>query len=439
MRLAVAWDAVRFSNRGLKPVATSLGPDVMPLPPAAGLPPRLPAVVRATYVRDRTRGICQGWVESCTGTFALLIAIRYFAADESIKTLLPAAGGLGLICSPLVLAVFSRLSIPYARLLGGIWWLIAGCLFAAALVPALPLFVVAMVGAGFLLNQSLGFMTTLYTRNYPSSERGSRLSTVFVILSLSSMTVGYLGGIWLDFALANYRWLFAGGGVAALIAGLAVGGMPSDPANQLPNRNPWHNLRLIRDDRLFAWTLGGWMLMGMGNLMLIPARIEYLANPIYGLNLTNTEVSTLLLTVVMAFRLLSTKVWGYFFDRVNLFSLRLILNLLFMASIVVFFNSATFWTLAIGCALLGVSFGGGGIMWSLFVTKLAPRGQVSAYMSVHSFLTGLRSTAAPFLGYAVLTIHPTFAAWVGCLLIGLSTLVFLPLRRAEQVRVAMAE
>ncbi|MEZ5302399.1 MAG: hypothetical protein R3F11_17460 [Verrucomicrobiales bacterium] len=43
--------------------------------------------------------------------------------------------------------------------------------------------------------------------------------------------------------------------------------------------------------------------------------------------------------------------------------------------------------------------GGGNIAWSLWVTKLAPADRVAEYMSVHTFTTGLRGMAAPFLGF----------------------------------------
>ena len=46
--------------------------------------------------------------------------------------------------------------------------------------------------------------------------------------------------------------------------------------------------------------------------------------------------------------------------------------------------------------------GGGNLSWSLWVTKFATKERTAAYMSVHTFLTGIRGFAAPFLGFYLL-------------------------------------
>jgi hypothetical protein len=51
----------------------------------------------------------------------------------------------------------------------------------------------------------------------------------------------------------------------------------------------------------------------------------------------------------------------------------------------------------IGMILLGVSFSGGNVAWSLWVTKIAPPDLVADYMAVHTFMTGLRGIVAPGL------------------------------------------
>jgi MFS family permease len=183
------------------------------------------------------------------------------------------------------------------------------------------------------------------------------------------------------------------------------------------------------EDKLFGAVLIAWMLMGLGNLMLIPLRVEYLANPEYGINATNAQISIILVSVVLTFRVLSTKIWGFFFDRMNVITLRIILNILFVISIVLFFFSTNLYIMSLGTALLGMAFGGGGIMWTLYVTKIAPPDKVTVYMSVHGFLTGMRMTIAPFIGYSLLAwISPRETAWIAISLIFASTLIFIPLR-----------
>jgi predicted MFS family arabinose efflux permease len=81
----------------------------------------------------------------------------------------------------------------------------------------------------------------------------------------------------------------------------------------------------------------------------------------------------------------------------------MIINTLQMVSIFVFFSTKNIWILGLAAALNGVAMGGGTLSWNLWVTKFAPKERTAAYMSVHTFLTGVRGFAAPFLGFYLLT------------------------------------
>ena len=73
--------------------------------------------------------------------------------------------------------------------------------------------------------------------------------------------------------------------------------------------------------------------------------------------------------------------------------------------------------------------------WALWVTKIAPKGRESSYMSVHSFFTGVRGVPAPFLGYWILTtLGPSQVSWTSALLIGVSCLIFLKLSSDERLK-----
>ena len=81
---------------------------------------------------------------------------------------------------------------------------------------------------------------------------------------------------------------------------------------------------------------------------------------------------------------------------------RISLNLIMLIAILIYFNSNTFFGVALGSAIAGIGTGGANIAWNLWVTKLAPTGRESDYMSIHMFLTGIRGSTAPFLGYLLL-------------------------------------
>lgn len=390
---------------------------------------------RITYFWDRIRGGGQGIIETCWRVFALLIAIRVFQADESIKQFIPVGLGIGFLLTPLTLALASRSERSISLFLGTVGLGIAAGLTTMIFAPSITVFVGGVMLAQICAAQGVPLITHLYARNYRPNERGGRLATTFLIGSLLAAIYGYLGGELLDWHVAAYPLVFGIGAAAALLSAFAMARIPAEPASRLTARNPLRSLAVVWEDKLFGVILIAWMLMGLGNLMQVPLRVEYLANPAYGINASNAQISALMVSTVLGFRLLSTKIWGWLFDRLNVITLRISLNLVFIASIATFFFTESLWLMAVGSALMGTAFGGGGIMWNLYVTKIAPPQKVATYMSVHSFMTGIRMTAAPFLGYAIMEIsHPSTAAYFAMCLIGISTLIFLPLRPILQKR-----
>ena len=387
------------------------------------------SITEQTYFWDRIRGLGQGLGETCWNVFALLVAIRVFHADDSVKQFIPAGLGFGLLLSPIGLGIANRIQLRISSIVSILWIGIALALGGMALSSQILPFVLCVALAQVLASQGVPMLTHLYSENYPSRERGNRLSTTFIIGSIAGIAFGYVGGKLLDLDVQFYPVIFLIGLVAALVSAWACRNIPSQNAHTLMSRHPLKSLAFAWRDKLFRNMLIGWMLIGLGNLMMIPIRVEYLANPIYGINASNAQISMLLISVVLGFRVLSTKFWGRLFDRVNVVTLRVILNMVFAASICTFFFTSNLWLIGIGCALLGTGFGGGGILWTLYVTKVAPPEKVASYMSVHSLLTGVRMAAAPFIGYGIVQFaHPSLAAWIALIMIALSVLIFLPLR-----------
>jgi len=398
-----------------------------PVPTPEDLPPQ--EVQARTFRWDLTRGALFGVYETATITLAMLVAIRYFEAPDAVKSVIPATLGLGFLLSPLTLMLFQRIGTRLSYLLTAVWLICAFCFGLTVFTTSAVAFVVGIGLAKMCGPQSAQLQTQLYSSNYLPKERGSRLSTAFLVTALSSILAGTAAGALLDLDLSYWRWIFAFTTLCLVAMALTFTRIPSPVMGSLQAGDLRSNLLLPLQDRLFGAMLVAWMFMGLGNLMMIPLRVEYLANPAYGINASNETVSLLLISVVSIARLLSTKLWGAAFDRFNFITVRCLLNLTFMASIVVFFSSDRLWQIGIGAGLLGIAFGGGGVMWTLWVTKVAPPDKVSAYMSMHGFTTGLRMTAAPFIGYAAINLgNPQIAGLIAVCLIAFATLIFLRLR-----------
>jgi hypothetical protein len=188
---------------------------------------------------------------------------------------------------------------------------------------------------------------------------------------------------------------------------------------------------------VFRQTLICWMLMGFANLMMLPMRVEYLAHPRYGLALSAGEVALLVSVIPNMARLVLSPVWGYLFDHVNFFVLRVAVNIGFAIGILAFFLSDDYPGLLLGAVTFGISNAGGDIAWNLWVTKFAPPQHVADYMSAHTFLTGLRGLLAPFIAFHLATMIPLMTLGYICTsMILLASLLLLPELRPARTAAA---
>lgn len=377
-----------------------------------------------------------GVLESAGHTFLLLIAVLHFQAGATAKALVAAGGSVGLLMSPVAVNLVERWRWPAA--LGAARLLMVGalCCAVAALFPQLWVYVTMSVLAMTTGSAIVPLMTQVYQDNYPPDQRGKLYARTFVLRILGAMAFAWAGGRFLDWRpdrFAVLLWCFA---LAFAVAGWAIGRIPSQPLHLSGGAHPLHALRFVRSDRVFRQTLIVWMFMGFANLMMLPMRVEYLGNPRYGLALSAANVALLTGVIPNLARLVMNPVWGWLFDRMNFFTLRFAINLGFALGIAAFFTSDAWPGLILGSIIYGISNAGGDVAWGLWVTKIAPPERVADYMSVHTFLTGIRGVLAPLAGFQL--VHhfaPSALGWFSAALIVVSTLLLVPeIRRSTRLR-----
>jgi len=352
-----------------------------------------------TFRLDCGRMVFAGVLESAANTFLLLIAVRHFEAGALAKALVAAGGSVGLLLSPLAVSWVEYHRWPATRGAARILFLGSAACAVAALFPTLWLFVPASVLALATSSAVIPLMTQVYHDNYPTAQRGKLYSRSFMLRIGAAMAFSWLGGMFLDAYPQGFRWLMLVFSVAFALAAGFVRKIPSNPLQLSGGTHPLHALRFVREDRLFRQTLIVWMFMGFANLMMLPMRVEYLGNPRYGLTLSAAGIAWLTGVIPNLARLIMNPVWGWLFDRMNFFALRTSINLGFALGILAFFTSNSPNGLVIGAVIYGISNAGGDIAWGLWVTKFAPPGRVTDYMSVHTFLTGVRGVAAPVIAF----------------------------------------
>lgn len=351
----------------------------------------------------------------------MIVAIEVFRAPDTIKSVIAAAGPLGLLFTPLSLSLFSRIGKPASKMAAYIAWASAVLMGIGAFAGSLNGFLVSVCLAFALSMQSMPLLVHVWTSNFPSNKRGSYLAVSMMFSIAATLVFSHLGGALLDKDLEWYRPLLMMIAVAYATMGWAVWQIPSTAISQRESQNPLRNLSYAVSDWKFGVMLASWMFLGMGNLMVLPIRFEYLLQPEYGIEASKVTVSWITLGVPAVFRLLTSRFWGAMFDRVNFMALRMVLNAMILTSIVLFLSTKELWLIFVSAAVLGTAMAGANISWSLWVTKFAPPERTAAYMSVHTFTTGIRGVAAPFVGFGLLSgVGAGNTALIGGSLVGIS-------------------
>ncbi len=388
---------------------------------------------RQTFRRELWRSASSGILETAGSTFLLLIAVKWFQAGANAKSLLAAGGSLGLLLTPVTVTVVLRWGWPPARAASRLFAL--GAIACAVMVafPSEAVFVIAGILAMMTTSACIPLMTQIYQDNYPTERRGQLYSRTFMVRIAATVLFGWVAGWWLTEHLAWYRVLLAAYGGAFIVASVALAGIPSLPLRGNVLAHPLHALSLVAEDRLFRQALYAWMLMGFANLMMLPMRVEYLANPRFGLGRPSDEIALLTVVIPNLARLGLSPIWGWVFDRMNFFSLRVILNVGFALGILTFFTSTSRTGLIVAAVVFGISNAGGDVAWGLWVTKLAPSGRVADYMSVHTFLTGVRGVVAPFAAFHAVSRFSlgTLGGFSAMLILGASLLLLPEIARLK--------
>ncbi len=354
---------------------------------------------RTTYFYELWRSATAGIIETAGSTFLLTIAVKQFAAGSVAKGIVAGSGSLGLLLSPLAVSFVISSGWRTGRAASRILAIGSVSFLLATLVPSLPVFVVGSMIGMAASAAIIPLLTQMYQDNYPEKERGRFFSGTVMVRIAMAAGFSKLAGDALDGHIDQYRWLLLVFSGALAVASFCLSRCPTEPILSDGGAHPFRAMRYVREDALFRRTLICWMLMGFANLMMLPLRVEYLANPKYNQAVTVGMIALLTGVIPNLARLVLSPVWGYLFDHMNFFSLRVTLNIGFAIGIFTFFTSNSFAGLVTGAIVFGISNAGGDVAWSLWVTKFAPPGRVADYMSVHTFLTGVRGVLAPMVAF----------------------------------------
>ncbi len=385
---------------------------------AASPSPQAEARTLRTFRLDTGRSFFQGISESYGRTFFLLIALKEFNAPSSAKSLIAGAGGFGMLLSPLLVSVVMKRRWRTSLVASTVVAIGGTALILPLLVHDLRVYVVSAMIALAVADLVTVLLAPIYASNYPIRKRGQLVGRSIMVRVASAAAVGAVVGGFLKRDIRRWPLVVALGLFAWLAQALFLRRIPSEPLPLLPaDRSATRRrLQLLKTDSILRNTLASWMFMGLANLMTIPLRVEYLGNPKYGINADAAKVALLTVTIPALVRLVLTPVFGWIFDRMNFFGLRISINIAFGLSIGLFFASRSTLGLVVASMAFGIGIAGGDVLWSLWATKFAPEDQVADYMSLHTFSTGIRAVSAPFIGFWLVGSFPARTVGVVCML-----------------------
>ena len=398
---------------------------------------RVPLLARRTLIFDSIRSFAFGILETGPKTFFLLIAVRHFGASDAVKTLVSLPQAFGLIAALLVIAYLARLPVRRNLVAAAALVLAAAGFFAAAGASSLTWHVLWLIPASATGAVTLPLYTAIIKENFPARLRGRLFAVELVLAMLGSALFHVVGGAILESSGDRFRVVVAAYGAANLVAATALLFVPSRRPRRAARAgravSPLAALALLWRDRAFGLTVGAWFLFGLGSLLVAPLRILFLTEPRYGFDLPAVQVAFIAGTVPDIMRLLFTPIWANLFDRFNFITVRVGLNLFSVLGIVLFFQLHSVPAAIIGSALMGAFNAGGMLAWNLWVTRFADRENTAAYMSVHTFATGMRMLLGATIGIHLASrTGAELVAWIAVGFVVLGTLALLPLRRSEQ-------
>lgn len=393
-----------------------------------------------TFRYERFRAVSSGILESAATTFLLLIAVRWFEAGATSKALVASASSFGLMATPLVVSTVTRLGWKTAKAASRLASMGAISFLVMAVIPSLPVFVMGCIIALTAISAAVPLLTQIYQENYPKNRRGRLFSKTVMIRIGTAALFSEFAGRALSNDMSSFRILLLFFAATSAFASFCLAQYPSRVLTDSGGTHPFRSLRFAKTDLVFRRVLISWMIMGFANLMMLPMRVEFLANPKYGLALSPAEIAFLVGVVPYSARLILSPVWGPLFDRMNFFVLRAIINIGFAVGITAFFASSDVTGLILGGIAFGISNSGSDVAWSLWVTKFAPADRVAEYMSVHTFFTGVRGFTAPLVAFhAVNYLQLNYLGWISVSLILISTIILIPeIRFGRQGRKADA-
>ena len=367
--------------------------------------------LKREQINDLTVPVALAMLE---GGFIGVIADKIYDVPAWVLALLTSASFIGNLSSFLWTRVANaRAKVPIVVTLQIVTLC---CLFLIVLAPVSQfgtlMLIVSVLVARCLTAGTVTIRSVVWSLNYPRSIRARTTARLHVFTSVVMVLTTLLAGRILDANPLTFRWLYVAGILIALVgtwsfSRLQVSGelrhrvYERQSTSESVEGKTSGFFQILASDRNFRRYETYQFLSGVSNMML-EAPLIYLVSRELQANYTVS------IAIVMAIPFLISTVsvpfWARYLDIVHVTKFRTRLSGVFVLSHLALWIGAllgSLYLLAIGRVISGVARGGGTLAWQLGHNDFAPRERLSAYMSVHVTLTGIRGALSAILGIAL--------------------------------------
>jgi len=288
------------------------------------------------------------------------------------------------------------------------------CLLLMAAAPVngggLVMFCAATVAARVAWTGILTVRAAVWRANYQRAWRarvtGRIVQLASIVVAASAAVCGWL----LEWDALGLRAAFVGAALAAFFAAAnyrkvrvrrrsaLLAAERAERALDVRRLSLHRLVSVLRDDRDFRNYMVGMMVLGSGNLMLIPMLVVMLSE-----HLSAGQSQQVLVTASIPLLMLYVTVpyWAGQLDRRHIFGYRAIQSWTYVAANVLYASamlSGSAWLLWPAAVALGLAYAGGHLGWNLGHNDFSSDANAGHYMAVHITLTGLRGLVMPLLG-----------------------------------------
>ena len=385
-------------------------------PPAA-------VAIPSNYYKDLSYVMLLGCSQPILGAIAIIIVKQVLDGSNQLVALIQAGSMAGLLVSLFYTKFFSSskpqkdYAIP--QIFGWLAIILSGFSNTAMTFAALTFFALAMF---HISSPSQG---VLYQRIYGAVSRGRIVGRIKQWQLLVAVSVSFALGHVLETSPNSYHPAYVGIGILGLASAFIF--MSINSQSDLPSsdhRPPFKSyIKILYQDRRFSLFMLFQFLLGIANISGIAVFQVFINDKEYlALSPEQAALVTGVLPPLAMF--FSIRAWGWVFDRVNIIHFRIMTSVVMGVGFLLY-PIFGFWGAMLGTLVWGIGRGGGQLAWSIGVLDFAPDGQSSSYLSIHTFLTGVRGVVAPFLGIWILEtqLEPAQLFWLVSGLIFLSAIL----------------